>query len=188
MACGFSILAITAARPRAIFLASAISSGRCTKDSAIQSAPASSAASRSEWSLPVRAENPSSVLGTLTPLRAESLPPTSTRVTARFGEASSTESLILPSSSSSVWPGLRAVRISGCGRWTRVGVPRRRIGIEDEVGARRKRDGIVLECADAQLRSLQVDKRGDRPAVLLLDVPDDGAPARASDRAWYGSC
>ena len=51
IACGFSILAITAARPRAIFLASAMSSGRWMKDSAIQSTPASSAASRSEWSL-----------------------------------------------------------------------------------------------------------------------------------------
>ena len=41
IAWGFSIFAITAARPRAIFLASAMSSGRWMKDSAIQSAPAS---------------------------------------------------------------------------------------------------------------------------------------------------
>ena len=56
-ACGFSILAMTAARPRVIFLASAMSSGRWTKDSATQSTPASSAASRSERSFSVSAEN-----------------------------------------------------------------------------------------------------------------------------------
>ena len=39
-ACGFSILAMTAARPRVIFLASAMSSGRWMNDSAIQSMPA----------------------------------------------------------------------------------------------------------------------------------------------------
>ena len=49
-ACGFSILAITAARPRVIFLASAMSSGRWMNDSATQSMPALSAASRSERS------------------------------------------------------------------------------------------------------------------------------------------
>ena len=51
--------------------------------------PASSAASRSERSFGVSAENGSMVSGRLTPLRSESLPPTSTRVTicllARFG-------------------------------------------------------------------------------------------------------
>jgi hypothetical protein len=41
---------------RVIFLASAMSSGRCTKDSPIQSMPASSAASRSNRSFGVSAE------------------------------------------------------------------------------------------------------------------------------------
>src|SRR2546430_3585564 len=51
-------------------------------DSATQSTPASRQASRSERSFSVSAENPIVVSGRLTPLRAESLPPTSTRVTA----------------------------------------------------------------------------------------------------------
>ena len=78
-ACGFSILAMTAARPRAIFFASAMSSGRWMNESAIQSTPASSAASRSERSFAAIAENGIVVSGRLTPLRADSLPPTSTR-------------------------------------------------------------------------------------------------------------
>ena len=56
IACGFSILAMTLARPRVIFLASAMSSGRCTNDSATQSMPVSSAASRSERSFSASAE------------------------------------------------------------------------------------------------------------------------------------
>ena len=71
----------------------------------------------------VSAEKPIVVSGRLTPLRAESLPPTSTRVTARFGEVSTAVSRTLPSSSSSVWPGSSAARISGCGRCTRVSSP-----------------------------------------------------------------
>ncbi len=70
-ACGFSILAMTAARPRVIFLASAMSSGRWMKDSATQSMPASSAASRSEMSLSVSAEVGMVVCGRLTPLRSD---------------------------------------------------------------------------------------------------------------------
>ena len=50
MACGFSILDMTSARPAAVLRTSATSSGRCTKESATQSMPASSAASRSERS------------------------------------------------------------------------------------------------------------------------------------------
>ena len=122
-ACGFSILAITAARPRVIFLASAMSSGRCTNDSPIQSMPASSAASRSERSFGVSAENGIMVSGRLTPLRSESLPPTSTRTTIFCLLASVATSRILPSSSSSVWPGFTPAKISGCGRCTRVASP-----------------------------------------------------------------
>src|SRR6185437_13663201 len=58
IACGFSILAITAARPRISFLASVTSSARCTKDSAIQSTPVTSAASRSARSLGVIGDQP----------------------------------------------------------------------------------------------------------------------------------
>ena len=122
-ACGFSILAITAARPRVIFLASAMSSGRCTNDSPTQSMPASRAASRSERSFGVSAENGTTVSGRLTPLRSLSLPPTTTRVTIFCLLASVTTSLTLPSSSSSVWSGRTPSKISGCGRCTRLTSP-----------------------------------------------------------------
>ena len=66
-ACGFSILAITSARPLAIALTSTTSSGRWTKDSAIQSMSSSSAALRSARSLSVIAEVGMVVSGRLTP-------------------------------------------------------------------------------------------------------------------------
>ena len=122
-ACGFSIFAITAARPRVIFFASAISSGRWMKESATQSMSASSAASRSERSLSARAENGMVVSGKLTPLRSDSFPPTSTRVTMRLGSTSVATNRIFPSSRRSVWPGSTAAKISGCGKCTRAASP-----------------------------------------------------------------
>ena len=106
-----------------IFFASAMSSGRWMNDSADPVDAGVEAASRSERSFSVSAEKPIVVSGRLTPLRADSLPPTSTRVTARFGDVSIAVSRTLPSSSSSVWPGSSAARISGCGRCTRVSSP-----------------------------------------------------------------
>ena len=122
-ACGFSILAMTAARPRVIFLASAISSARWMNDSAIQSTPVLSAASRSERSFSVSAASGTVVSGRLTPLRFDNRPPTSTRVTARLALASVVVRRTLPSSSSIVSPGASAARISGWGRWQRVASP-----------------------------------------------------------------
>ncbi len=115
-ACGFSILAITPARPRAIFLTSARSSGRWMKDSAIQSAPALRPASRSERSLAVSALKPMVESGTLTPLRSESTVPTSTMVVAWSFEHFSTLRRIFPSSRRRRWPGSSAAKISGWGR------------------------------------------------------------------------
>ena len=101
IACGFSILAITEARPRIMRLASLTSSARCTKESAIQSMPVVTAASRSSRSFGVMAETGKSVSGRLTPLRSDILPPITTRVTARSAEVSSAISRTLPSSSKS---------------------------------------------------------------------------------------
>ena len=74
-ACGFSILAMTPARPWTILRTSMMSSGRCTKLSAIQSASFSSAFRRSAWSFSVSAPIGSSVSGRLTPFLSLSLPP-----------------------------------------------------------------------------------------------------------------
>jgi len=79
-ACGFSILAITAALPRVIFSPppcprAADERERHPVDAGVETG------SRSERSFSVSADDPIVVSGRLTPLRAESLPATSTRVT-----------------------------------------------------------------------------------------------------------
>ena len=149
-----------------------MSSGRCTKESAIQSMPVSSAASRSERSFSVSAENGTTVSGRLTPFLSDSLPPTSTRVTMRPAPTSVAVSLILPSSSSSTWPGSAAAMISGCGRCTRLASPGARIGVEHEGLALHQHRGSAGEGPDPELRSLQVDQDADRPAVLAFDRAD----------------
>ena len=122
-ACGFSILAITRARPLAIALTSATSSGRCTKESAIQSMFSSSAATRSARSLSVIAEVGMVVSGRLTPFLLETRPATSTMVWARPGSAAATRSITLPSSMRMRWPFASELRISGWGNCTRAAPP-----------------------------------------------------------------
>src|SRR6516225_191988 len=92
-------------------------------DSAIQSTPASSAASRSAMSFGASAASGTTVSGRLTPLRFDTLPPTSTRVTIRSGATAVALSRSLPSSMSSVSPSLIAANISGCGSCTRLASP-----------------------------------------------------------------
>mmetsp|Transcript_96005 Transcript_96005/g.248724 ORF Transcript_96005/g.248724 Transcript_96005/m.248724 type:complete len:415 (+) Transcript_96005:784-2028(+) len=126
---------------------SSMSSCLCTKDSAIQSTSFLQANSMSVLSFGVIGEIGSTTSGVLTPLRALNLPPTST-VQSMKGGHSSTESLgracpwskirsspfqvqpvrrtrilILPSSSRRVLPDCSAIRISGCGSWTRCWSP-----------------------------------------------------------------
>ena len=79
---GFSSFAMIAARPPTSARTSSMSSGRCTKDSAIQSAPSSSPKARSRRSLSVSADSGSTAPTTLTPLRSDSGPPITTRVSA----------------------------------------------------------------------------------------------------------
>ena len=113
------------------------------------------------------------VSGRLTPLRSDNLPPTSTRV-SRSCRVSTSMAVrrILPSSSSSVWPGSIAAKISGCGRWTRVASPGAGSASSVNVCAFRQHDRAAGESADPQLRTLQIDQDADRPAVLVLDRAD----------------
>ena len=172
-ACGFSILAITAARPRVIFFASAMSSGRWMNDSATQSMPASSAASRS-----ARSFGASAASGTTVSRQAHALavrqscrrPRRARRCAA--GSSRSTTRRSLPSSIRSVSPALMAAKISGCGRWTRVASPGVGSVVEDEILAVVDLGPVVLEAAEPQLRSLQIDQDADRPVVLGLDGAD----------------
>ena len=121
-ALGFSILARTPARPCTIFFSSSTSSRRCTKLSAIQSTPSSSAASRSARSLGVMADMGSRVSGMLTPLRSLISPATSTMASAKVSAFFSSRSRTFPSSISRACFCLMAWKISGCGIGTSSGV------------------------------------------------------------------
>ena len=134
------------------------------KESATQSMPASSAASRSERSFSASAENGMVVSGRLTPLRSESLPPTSTRVTMRLGSASVTVSSHLAVIDQQRVAGLDRGENFRMRQVDALGIARRRVGVEHEGVAVFHRRGAAGECAEAQLRPLQIDQDADRPA------------------------
>ena len=71
---------------------------------------------------------------------------------------------ILPSSSSSVWPGSTASKICGCGRNTRSAEPALSVGSKRKVAPSLRSGAAAAELADAELRPLQVGKDADRPA------------------------
>mmetsp|Transcript_36159 Transcript_36159/g.85607 ORF Transcript_36159/g.85607 Transcript_36159/m.85607 type:complete len:207 (-) Transcript_36159:52-672(-) len=96
---GFSIFAMILARPLTSSRSSSISSARCTKLRATQSTSISSACTRSSRSLGVSGEMGRTIEGVLTPLRSESLPPTSTRHVTCSADAVLTVMRSLPSSS-----------------------------------------------------------------------------------------
>ena len=139
MAAGFSILDMMAAAWPMSWRASLTSSPRCTNDSATQSTPRRRAKSRSALSLSVSGPTGSTVSGRLMPLRLASVPPTWTTASILEGVLPVTIMRILPSSSSSVWPGSTAAKICGCGRNTRCALP------SSSVASKRK----VLPCASA---------------------------------------
>ena len=120
---GFSILLMMAAAVPMIFRAARTSSPRCTKLSATQSTPSRSAKSRSTLSFSVSASIGSSVSGIDTPLRLARLPATRTLASMMPCFLPITCMRILPSSSSSTWPGSMASKICGCGRKARVAEP-----------------------------------------------------------------
>src|SRR5580700_1758662 len=125
-------------------------------DSAIQSMPASSAASRSAISFGASAATGTTVSGRLTPLRLDILPPTSTCATMRCGETPVATRRSLPSSISSASPGLMAAKISGCGSCTRLASPG------------------VASPSKVKFWPLQIDQDADRPVVIGLDGTDRG--------------
>ena len=92
-------------------------------DSAIQSTPVASTASRSLRSLSVSAPRGRSVSGRLTPLRSDILVPETTVQTIDLPSLLSARRCSRPSSTSNRSPGFTELRISGCGRNTRVASP-----------------------------------------------------------------
>jgi hypothetical protein len=125
--------------------------------------------------------------GRLTPLRSESLPPTSTRTTIFCLLASVATRQILPSSSSSVWPACTPSKISGCGRCTRLASPRRGIGVERESGAVVEHGGAAGEARPAA-SAPQIDQDADRPGVIPSRPCGSRRRAPAFCRAGCGSC
>ena len=122
-ACGFSILASSAARPRAILRTSARSSGRWMKDSATQSTPVASTASRSRAVLFGQRADRQLGVGQADALLVGDLVAGNDRADDRAcRRAASALSCSLPSSISRRWPGSTDCRISGWGRWTRLAV------------------------------------------------------------------
>ena len=158
--------------------ASSMSSGRCTKDSATQSTPIARPKSRSSRSFAVSGEIGSSTLGTLTPLRSEIGPPTTTVVSAKSAPWLSTRRRSLPSSSSSSVPAWSAAKISGCGSGARRASPLVLVHVEAEARAGIELRLAAVESAEAQLRPLQVEQHADRPAELLLKRANGLQPAR----------
>src|SRR6266849_4366499 len=123
IAAGFSSLTMIQAALPISLRASATSSGRCTKESAIQSAPCSSAKERSARSFSVIAEIGSTTFGTLTPLWSDSMPPTRISVSAQSPPHLVTRRRSLPSSSKSSVPGSIAANTSGWRKGARTALP-----------------------------------------------------------------
>ena len=123
---GFSSLAMMRARSPIRSRASMMSSGRCTG----QRDPVGAQRQRRVQVAQVAgvsAEIGSTTPGTLTPLRSDSRPPTSTGY--RAGRVAGVDAQReRPSSSSSSAPGASAAKISGWGRQTRSALPGRGSG------------------------------------------------------------
>ena len=125
--------------------------------------------------------------GTLTPLRSESMVPTSTVVgalSAAFDDAQPHLAVVEQQAMAGLERGedLRMGQLDA----------RSRRRASDRNRARRSGPGehhrALGEGADAQLRSLQVGEDADRPADLGLDLADGRRPAAAACRDRCGSC
>ena len=171
-AAGFSSLTMIPAALPTSLRPSATSSGRCTKDSAIQSAPCASAKDRSARSFSVIAEIGSTACGRLTPLWFDSVPPTTISVSAKSAPQSVILSRILPSSTKRSVPGWMRVEDLGMRQRGAVPVAGRRIEIEAERVAGSDLDLAVGEIAEPKLWALQIGENTDRPSGLCFDAPD----------------
>ncbi len=176
-----------AERPRASLRASAMSSARCTKDSAIQATPSDIAYSRSARSFSVIEPKGSTVSGRLMPLRLPSNPLVITSASILTSLASTTRSLSLPSSSRSVWPGLTACEDLGMRQVHAAQAADRLAADEAQHVAFGQPDGAGVELADAELGALQVDQDADRPREFGLELAHRSRGCRASRHASHGS-
>ncbi len=189
-ACGFSILAMTPARPRAILRTSTRSSGRCTKESATQSTLGGEHRHRGRRGPSRSARRPAAaVSGRLTPFLSEILVPETTVVTMRLPSLFQRLQLQLAVVDQQAVAGLDRIQDFGMRQIDAVAVAGR-LGLLSSVKVwpRRQLDLAVGELADAQLRSLQVGENADRPAAARPRRRGCAGQACASGRGWRGSC
>ena len=165
---------------------SAMSSGRCTNDSATQSKPSSMPKLRSARSFSVMAEIGSTALGTLTPLRSDRPPPFDHRGLGEVGAAALDPQPDAAVVEQQVLAGLQHgedLRVRQVGPAAGRPVPGR--GRAGRVAAGQG-DPAGREAAHAQLRPLQVHDRADRPAALLLDLAQRWRSAPHGPRGCHG--
>ena len=171
-ACGFSILAITAARPRVIFLASAMSSGRWMNESAD---PVDAGVERGfeigaillrqrrERNRGVRQAHALAVRQV-----AADLDPRDDLAFGNLGRRQAHLAVV------------EQQRVAGLDRLEDLGMrqvhardaARRLVGIERERRALRQHHRAAFELPDAKLRALQIDQDADRPLAFVLDRAD----------------
>ena len=177
IAAGFSILASRFALPPISRRASATSSGRCTKERAIQSTCCSSAKARSARSFSVSAASGSTTSGTLRPLLLEIVPPTSTLASIRSASAFDHPEDELAVVDQQPRAGLRPPRKSrGAASWRALSSPGAVVAVEDEGLAGLQLGLVALEPADPQLRPLQVGEDRGRPVELAFQRADRRDP------------
>ena len=185
---GFSILAMIAVRPRESLRASAMSSGRCTKESATHATPRDMAHSMSARSLSVMALKGRTVSGRLMPLRLPSRPEVSTSASMRTSLASTTRSFSLPSSRRSVWPCSTASKISGWGSCTRPSPPmasrRTKLKMSPFVSRMEPESSLPMRSL-GPCRSTRMPMG---PGEFRFELADRWRELRASPRGSRGSC
>ena len=142
------------------------------KDSAIQSTPALSAASRSERSFGGQRAEADHGVGDADALAVGETGADLDRGHGARRRALDDAQAHLAVVEEQAVAGLERREDLRVGQLDALGVARRRVGIEDEGLAGRQRDRAVGEGADAELRALQVDEDADRPLGIGLDLAD----------------
>ena len=174
IAAGFSSLTISPAALPISLRPSATSSGRCTKDSAIQSAPCSQR--EGEVGAVLLGHAPRSAAprrGTLTPLWSDRVPPTTHVGLGEIGAALDDLEPHLAVVEQQVGAGLeRREDLRDAAAARAAGRPAVVLEVEAECAPGRQLDLAAGEIAEPQLRPLHVGEDADRPAGIGFDLAD----------------
>ena len=177
-----------AERPRASLRASAMSSARCTKESAIQATPSDMAKSTSARSLSVMAPNGSTVSGRLMPLRLPSTPLVITSASILTSLDLDDAQFELAVVEQHGVAGLHGLEDLGMRQVHAPQAAHRLAPDEAHHVAFGEPDRAGFEFADAELWSLEIDQDADRPARTRSRACAPRHGCRAGRHAWRGSC